>query len=416
MKLSIKAVAPVVVLGVAGAVTAVMFASHAPVEQISPEVHLPLVEVAEVRTTQAQLSVSAQGTVMPRTETDLVAEVAGRVVWVSPRLAAGGFFAEGEALARVDARDYEIALEGALAALARSESDRAHAESTLVRQRSMRGSGASSMARLDDALHAAASAEAGIREAQVAVTRAKLDLGRTEIVAPFVGRLRDKHIDVGQFIARGSPVARIYAVDYVEVRLPIADEDAAFLDLPLGYRGDPSDGSSAVELQEGAEVVLSARFAGRRNHWRGRVVRTEGALDPRTRMITVVARVEDPYGRGGDPESPPLPVGLFVDAEIRGRVVEGVIELPRAALRERDETVIVVEDGAHLRLRRVEVLRTERDRVWVRSGLEPGELVVTTPVDVFVEGMKVRTRIADTRPAAAARSTADSAAKPEHRS
>jgi len=133
-------------------------------------------------------------------------------------------------------------------------------------------------------------------------------------------------------------------------------------------------------------------------------------------MITVVARVEDPYGRGGDPESPPLPVGLFVDAEIRGRVVEGVIELPRAALRERDETVIVVEDGAHLRLRRVEVLRTERDRVWVRSGLEPGELVVTTPVDVFVEGMKVRTRIADTRPAAAARSTADSAAKPEHRS
>jgi len=210
-----------------------------------------------------------------------VAEVAGRVVWVSPRLAAGGFFAEGEALARVDARDYEIALEGALAALARSESDRAHAESTLVRQRSMRGSGASSMARLDDALHAAASAEAGIREAQVAVTRAKLDLGRTEIVAPFVGRLRDKHIDVGQFIARGSPVARIYAVDYVEVRLPIADEDAAFLDLPLGYRGDPPTGPRPSSCRKARRSCSLPGLPG------GATTGAGGSCAPRERSIPV---------------------------------------------------------------------------------------------------------------------------------
>lgn len=414
MKLSVKAVAPVALLGCAVAVTGVMFALHKPVEQVQREVLLPLVEVAEVQATQTELRVSAQGTVSPRTETDLVAEVSGRVIWVSPELASGGFFAEGKPLARIDRRDYEVALEAALAALARSEADHIHADAALVRQRSMRGRGASSLARLDDAIHLAASAEAGVREARVAVTRARLDLGRTEIVAPFPGRLREKYLDLGQFIARGSPVARIYAIDYGEVRLPISDEDVAFVDLPLGHGDDASDGRSHSEGLAGAEVELAARFAGQLHRWRGRVVRTEGALDPQTRMITVVARVDDPFRRGDKPGRPPMPVGLFVDAQIYGRVVAGVFELPRSALRERDSSVIIVGDGERLHSRPVEILRTERERVWIRSGLEAGERVVTTPLDVFVEGMRVRTRLTPRR--SSRPETAVSVLAREHRS
>ena len=127
-------------------------------------------------------------------------------------------------------------------------------------------------------------------------------------------------------------------------------------------------------------------------------MRTEGTLDPRTRMITAVARVDDPYGRTVREGQAPLPIGLFVDAEIQGRVVESVFEVPRRAFRERDEAVLLLDTEERLRLRRVEVLRLERDRVWIRGGLHEGEQVVTTPLDVFVEGMQVRRAVGSGQP------------------
>jgi len=431
VKLTVRGTAPFAALSVAIAITTAMFYSHPDVERVVIQVVAPLVETLVIYPGPAEMVVLAQGTVLPRTESDLVAEAAGRVVWVSPEFASGGFFAEGEVLLRIDARDYEMTLESARARLARSRSDLVHANATLKRQSSMRTTGTSSKKLLDDAIHATAVAEAGLREARVTLGRAELDLERTEIRGPFAGRVKEKHIDIGQFVARGSPVARVYAVDYAEVRLPIPDEDAAVLDLPLGYRDDaavlpvvsgaagegvagPGPGVvSATEMvsSEGdmlvadelelaplpelrgsdADVLLSAEVGGRLHQWKGRIVRTEGTLDPRTRMITAVARIEDPYARAGDSNRPPLSMGLFVSAEIRGRTIDDLYELPRSALRERDGAVVVVDDEQRLRLRRVEVLRTERERIWIAAGLTPGERIVTTPLDVFVEGSVVRT-------------------------
>ena len=153
--------------------------------------------------------------------------------------------------------------------------------------------------------------EANRLEAEASLTQAGHDLQRTKVKAPFAGRIRNKYVDVGQFVNRGNPVARIYAVDYAEVRLPIPDDAAAFVDLPIDYRGE---GGEAPQ----PKVVLTADFGGEQFSWNGRIVRTEGELDPRTRMIHAVARVEDPYGRGDDPNRPPFAVGLFVEAEIEG--------------------------------------------------------------------------------------------------
>jgi RND family efflux transporter MFP subunit len=392
VKPSAKLIAPLLVLASAILVAVLLVASRPDVTTVRVETAPPLVDVVAVRPTQAALRIRAQGTVEPRTESDLVAEVAGRVVWVSPHLASGGFFSKDDPLVRVDARDMEIELEAARARLARARSDAANAKTTLDRQRQMREQRVSSKARFDAAQNAANVAEAVVREARVAVRRAELDLERTEIRAPFDGRVREKRIDVGQFIVRGSPVARIYAVDYAEIRLPVSDEDSAFLDLPLAYGAPDANGVGPdVHEDEGPAVLLSAGFAGRRHTWQGRVVRTEGALDPRTRMIHVVARVEDPYARSGPPGSTPLPIGLFVDAEIEGRVVDDVFELPWAALREQEGAVVVVDEDERLRLRRVGVFRRERGTVWIHEGLSEGERVVTTPLDVFVEGMLVRT-------------------------
>jgi len=162
------------------------------------------------------------------------------------------------------------------------------------------------------------------------------------------------------------------------VRLPIPDEELAHLELSL------MPGSNG----EGPPVTLSADFAGQRREWQGRVVRTEGELDPRSRMVHVVARVDDPYGSsaGG---SAPLSVGLFVDATIHGRELAGAVRIPRAALRE-DDRVWVADAKDQLRIRRVEVAQRSRDEVVVKSGLGSGDRIILSSLTAPVEGMPVR--------------------------
>lgn len=240
---------------------------------------------------------------------------------------------------------------------------------------------------LDDAENAARVAAASLREAEAALEQARRDLERTELRAPYAGRVREKLVDVGQFVERGTPVARLYAVDYAEIRLPIPDEEMAFLDLPLDYRGAAHQGA-------GPTVILRADFAGGRHAWEGRIVRTEGEIDPRSRMIHAVARVDDPYGRG-TPGRPPLHVGLFVEAEILGRELPGAVVLPRAALRG-DGRILVVDADDRLRGRQVDVVRVDGEQAIIRSGLAAGERVCVSPLETVTDGTKVRT-VADQR-------------------
>jgi RND family efflux transporter MFP subunit len=386
MKLDPKVTLPlaVVLFGLLGATSIVAIRPSVATRPTEPLI--PLVEVITARSQSVQLRIEARGSVVPRTESELVAEVAGRITWVSPALAAGGFLAAGEPLLRIDPSDYELGLERVRAALERAESELALARTSLERKRTLLERGVTSQAALDEATSHQRVAAAARREAQAAVSQAERDLERTEVVAPFDGRVREKRVDVGQFVGRGAPVARVYGVDYAEVRLPLPDGEAAYVDLPTRYRRKGHDGGDPA----GPAVRLSARFAGREYSWSGRIVRTEAELDPRTRMIHAVARVEDPYGHGQDPDRPPLEVGLFVNAEIEGRRVEGVIELPRAALRGGDQ-VVIVDDEERLQLRDVQVLRRERETVLIRSGIEPGERVCVMPLAVTVEGMPVKT-------------------------
>jgi len=372
---------PLAVLAVAGLGAALLVATSPSVETVAPERALTTVRTIVPRPQDIRLQVRSQGTVAPRTESTLVPEVSGRVTEISPALVSGGFFAEGEALLEIDARDYELAVQRARAALARAEGEREFAAAELKRQEGLSARAVASTAQLSQARRAGRVADASFDEARIALEQAKRDLARTKILAPFEGRVRDKQVDVGQFVSRGAPVATIYATDYAEIRLPIADHQLAFLQLPS--LRNPAANS-------GPAVLLSAHFAGGRHEWKGRVVRTEGEIDPRSRMVHIVARVERPYDAPAEePDKPPLAVGLFVQAEIEGPVAENVIVVPRYALRD-DAHILVVDSSDHLRTREVEVLRINRDDVLIRATLGPGERICISPLQVVVEGMPVK--------------------------
>ncbi len=383
-----KKLLPIAILALGALGVMLQLATRETPEPEAPEVLAPLVHVVTAQPEPFRFVVRAQGTVVPRTESDLVPQVSGEVVWVSPAMVSGGFFEQGEALVRLDDADFRAAVEGARAAVARARSEEARARKQRDRQRSLKEAGVASEARIDDADNTFRAADAMLREARVRLENAERDLARTEIRASYAGRVRNEAVDVGQFVNRGTPIARLYAVDWAEVRLPVPDRELRFLDLPLHYRPLPNGGADAAPASDGPAVRLSAEFAGRSHEWAGRVVRTEGEIDPKSRMITLVARVEDPYAAGDDGR-PPLAVGLFVRAEISGREVPDAFVLPRGALHG-DHEVLVLANGSTLEVRPVDVLRLERDEVVIGGGLEAGDTVCVTPLPGAIDGMQVR--------------------------
>ncbi|HSR53092.1 MAG TPA: efflux RND transporter periplasmic adaptor subunit [Acidobacteriota bacterium] len=387
----LKITLPLLVLAAAAGGAYLLIESRPQVETRPPEVIPPLVRTLTVQPESIQFRIPSQGTVAPRTQSDLVPEISGRVVEVSANLANGAFFEENEVLLRLDPRDYELAMVRTQAEVARAESrlelERAQAE--VARKEWEKLGGGEPPSPLVVREPQLAEAQANLAAAQANLSQAQRDLERTVIRAPYAGRVRSESVDQGQYVTRGSPIARIYSVDFVEIRLPVPDEQLAFMSVPIDYREDPS-------RRPGPRVILRADFAGRQVEWRGRIVRTEGEIDPKTRMVHLVARVDDPYGRKV-PGRPPLSVGMFVEAEILGRWASDVFVLPRAALRGQDE-VLVVSPEDELFFRRVGIERAEGDTVVVRSGLEAGERICLSPLDSPTDGMKVRTRDDSGRP------------------
>lgn len=187
-------------------------------------------------------------------------------------------------------------------------------------------------------------------------------------------------------MAIGEALARLYATDVAEVRLPIPADQTEFIDLPLGY----ADGRNE---RTGPAVTLSARFGGKLHHWEGRIVRTEGTLDDKTGMLYAVAEVRKPYGYRKD--RPPLAAGLFVRAEIEGLPRNDLVRVPQAALRSGYQVYVIDSEG-RLRLRTIEILRNDRDEAIVTGGIASGERVMVSGVDLPVEGMKVTVKGPDT--------------------
>ncbi len=372
-----KRLYPVLVIAAALALAALIVANPEKKIEEAVETRPISVRVMRVAAGDEYLTISSQGTVQPRSQSELIPEVSGTVTWISPALVGGGVFKEGDVLLRIDDADYRTALEGARARRTRAEVEAEFATDELRRLESLFDKKLASQSQLDTARRAARIAESTLLEARAAQDQAERDLYRTELRAPFDGLVRSEQVDLGQFVSRGNSIGTIYAADYVEVRLPIAADQLTYLGIPVSRQGQ-------IPAEQRPPVTVAADFGKTRVFWEGELERTEAEFDARSRMLFGVTRI--PYSR--DDKSPVLPVGLFVQAEIRGRRVENVMRLPRSAIRDRDE-VLVVDDNNRLHFRPVQVLRLEHDEVLISAGLENGELVCISPLQTVVDGMRV---------------------------
>ena len=338
-----------------------------PPKRPSPDTTM-LVETLNLETQDVQFEISSQGTVKPRTETVLSAEVSGSIVEIADNFIAGGVFKAGDVLMRIDDTDYRVAVEQADA---------------LVKQRQIEYNGAKSLSNKGYRAEAElASAKASLAAAEASLVKAKKNLERTVIRVPYTGMVKAKSADIGQYVNPGSRLGEVFAIDRAEIRLPLTDQDLAFVSLPKAS----FEGSSEV----GPVVTLSSIQKGQRQEWQARIIRTEGIVDERSRVTYAVASIEDPYSLLETSMHQPLPIGSFVSANISGDTFSNVIKVPRSAVRGKNELMFVDSDS-RLQIKEVNVLRADQDYAYLTQGAEPGERITLTSIESPINGMKLRT-------------------------
>lgn len=336
-----------------------------------------LVDVLTLEQTSENFTVSSQGTVQPRTRTLLSAEVSGSIVGISPNFIAGGIFEKGEVLLRIDPTNYSVAVDKAEALLSQRRIEFDGAEK--LRTQGYR------------AESEYASAAAALASAKAELVSARRNLERTYIRLPYEGMVLSKEADLGQFVNPGTRLGVTFATDVAEVRLPLTDQDLAFVNLPRpGTARNQNDAG-------GPEVRLSAVQKGKKVEWIAQIVRSEGVVDERSRVTYAVASITDPYQLHAD--GTPLPVGTFVAASIDATTSVDTIRVPRGALRGADE-LIVVNDDNRLELRTVEILRSDAQYAYIIDGVSVGERISITAIEAPSNGMSVRTsdRLDDEEP------------------
>lgn len=342
-----------------------------------------LVEVIDAEVVSLNFMVNSQGTVRPRTETALVSEVSGKIVSVAPDFVAGGFFHEGEVLLQIDPSDYEAGLKRAEAALASRKAkladETARSDQALKDWQNMGKKGKPSDLGLRKPQ--LADAKANVNAAEADVLKARRDLERTRITVPYDGLVRQKAVDIGQYVTPGTRLGVTFAIDTAEVRLPLTHSDLDYLDLPSETEVKNSDKSFP-------QVTLRTETGGSIRQWEARIIRTEGVVDEISRVIYAVAQVVDPYGMLGQSHQHELKVGTFVNAEIQGLPADNVVVLPRFVLRP-DNTVLIANDDNELEIATVTVLRAEPKKVYIGEGIKGGAKVITTTLDAPLPGTKL---------------------------
>ena len=365
---------------------AVMMNVLAPETDKSPEPEPAIaVKTAIVNSSELAMQVESQGIVKARTRTSLVSEVSGAVLQVSDNFVVGGTFQTGDMLMKLDPTDYKVALQRAearlMSAKAAMELERARSVQA-AKEWTLTGRPQSEAPLLALRRPYLLEAEANLLQARAEVRQARIKLEKTEIRAPYAGMVANKSADIGQFVTAGTRVGETFAIDFIEVRLPLTERD-------LSMMGSLTAQANLTDKN----VILSGTVDGINSSWSARVERSEGVVSELNRSQYIVARLADPYGLSADKNraTVPLRVGTFVKASIEGKRLKNVIKVPRSALLE-GSRIGLVDSNQLLQIVPVTVASADDQYYYISAGLADGTEIVTSALGTPIEGLKLRVR------------------------
>jgi RND family efflux transporter MFP subunit len=322
------------------------------------------VETRAVAEVDYPILLESYGTVQPRTRSILVAQVGGQIVSVNENVRDGGFFEEGDVLATIDPRDYEadVRIAGAILMDARQTLAEAEARTNQAKEDWERLGNTGEAPDLVLRIPQLEAAKAKVISAESTLRKAELDFERTNIVAPFAGRILRKFVDLGQVVSPNTQLAEIYAID-----------------LPESYRfGDATRPSQA-------RVEIHSQLGGD-DSWDAALVRTEGAIDETARQLHVIAQIDDPFGRGNEGQAP-IKIGQYVTARLEGKTIPGALVIPNNTIYQ--GTYVYIVEGDILRRRDIEIAWQNDVEAIIAAGLNPGDMLITTPLGQVTSGIRV---------------------------
>tara|TARA_B100001057_G_scaffold501127_1_gene620882 strand:+ start:1147 stop:2325 length:1179 start_codon:yes stop_codon:yes gene_type:complete len=328
------------------------------------------------------LKILTNGEVKPLNEINLISQVSGQIVKAADEFVDGGIIKAGSPLVWIDDRDYKLALISAESRVAQASKllEREIAESELAKN-DWEELGLGEASPLTLRIPQLNEAEAAERAALADLEKAKLNLERTVVKLPFQGIIRQKKTGVGQFVGTGSVLATAFSTEEVLIALPLTDTELSYLGLPLAYEEE--------RPFSGPKVNFYSLVSNKNSEWEGRIVRTAGSIDPLTRLVYVYAEVINPYQ-----QSPPLAIGMFVDAVIEGKTINNGFLVPNSAINN-NSNIYVINSSDNLEIRKIEVLGTENDYVIIKGEIFEGERVVVSPLNNAKDGMALKPILLD---------------------
>lgn len=352
-------------------------------------VRQPSIPVVEIMTPQPQSytqKITSSGSVEANRSTNIVAEVSGKVTQVKGTFQEGSYFRKGQHLLSIDNTNYKNAIVIASAEVSQRTLELKNEQNLgrlAVRDFKLLGNSRRPNEIASRKPHIAA-ALANLDASKVRLQQARNDLTKTRVLAPYDGRLLSRNVDIGQYITSGTLLGQVYSTDYVEVRLPLSLAEYEQLKLPENYRNQQT--SSQADLPQ---VKFFARYGSKRYEWNGHVVRASPTMDTRTRQISVIARIDDPFSKQPDSDAPPIKIGQFLQAEIIGATLKNVYVIPTSSTRQNRE-VMIYDDGK-LRIHPIEVLVSENDQLVIaEDSLPPLAKLIITPMPSAKHGMDIR--------------------------
>ncbi|OCC15411.1 Membrane fusion protein of RND family multidrug efflux pump [Dissulfuribacter thermophilus] len=337
-----------------------------------------LVEVIKVKHTDHKVTISATGEVQARRQISVIPEVSGKLIWVNPKFERGGFLDKGEELFRIDSVDYE-------AEKAKKEEALREAELNLEEVKARKDASEHEWGLLNKEGEAPKSplvfyepqlkaAQARVKAAQAELQKALRDIARTRVRAPFPCLVLEEKVEIGRFVKAGEVVGEIVGTDSVEVKVSLSTDDV------LLFAGEdrPQKGRKRVILTHKSFV------------WDGYFERFLPDVDKDGKMERAIIVVEDPFQRTKRVRGRPnLRIGQFVTVKIPGKILRNVCALPERALKD-EHYIWKVDAENRLSIVRVDVIRRERGRIYVRGPLKDGDLVVISSISGASQGMRLR--------------------------
>lgn len=375
-----RAILPIVII-IFGIAAAAGIGAMAPkAAQSAPVGKVPPVSVLAVAPLNVPATVTSTGIVSAAQQVSVMPQVSGQVVMVSEDLIPGGRFSKGDQLLRVDPRDYRLAVNQTKSQVRASELElniEEQRQGVAAREWELLGNkgDASQLVLRKPQLGVA---QVSLEAAKSALGAAQLNLERTGLYAPFNSMVVMESVDMGQVVGPSTQVATLIGTDrfWVTVSLPV--QELRLLKIPGVNAPKDERGSSATVIQELGDGSAIKREA--------HILRLSGQLDPQTRRAQLILAIDNPL-EGPSGILPMLP-GAYVTVEMKGPEVDGVFQIPRAAVYQGNKVWIADQDNK-LRTKSISTQWGTDDDLFVTGELAPGDKVITSPLSTPIAGAQV---------------------------